>query len=739
MRYARFLFTVFAAFATPAFASGGEGASTELTARMTTLVIQLGIILFAARLGNMLFERLKMSGVLGELCAGILIGPYFLGGMQLPFSGFENGLFYLSESVRCGSSPISPELYGICSVASIILLFLVGIETDLKMFVRYSIAGSLVGISGVVVSFLFGNLLGIWLLPIVMPGTTFTPMHPACIFLGVMSTATSVSITARILSEQRKLDSPEGVTTLAAAVIDDVLGIVILAIGMGVASVEVAEHTTKLRWESIAMIAVKAIGIWLGSTIVGVVVSNKFSSGLKKLGSNTEIAVLSLAAALILGGLFEEAQLAMIIGAYVLGLALSRTDLSHMIREKLHALYVFMVPVFFAVMGMMVNVKMLVSPNMLLFGLIYTFGAIIAKLLGCGLPALLCNFNVRGALRIGVGMVPRGEVALIVAGIGRASGLLSDEIFGVAVMMTLITTVIAPPLLVAVYGSVKSGLTARGQSIQKSTSAPSLVYTFPNAEIVSMLLDKLLLCMTRDGYFTHALNREEGLYQARKDDIVISITITPTQITFDSPSDMISIIRVMMIEVVAEYEQTVSELRKLLDDERQMQITHQELVRIRKHEQMTRYLSPKTMYPALKGTTKEAIIHEMLMALVSEKILETAHFDETLKAVLHREEAMSTGLGHGIACPHARTDGVKKLIAALGIVRHGIDFNAMDKQPAYIVLLTLSPTDAAGPYMAFQAAALAALRHKGMFENMMNATTASSMYHTLCLRGAENE
>jgi Kef-type K+ transport system membrane component KefB len=171
MRYARFLFTVFAAFATPAFASGGEGASTELTARMTTLVIQLGIILFAARLGNMLFERLKMSGVLGELCAGILIGPYFLGGMQLPFSGFENGLFYLSESVRCGSSPISPELYGICSVASIILLFLVGIETDLKMFVRFSIAGSLVGISGVVVSFLFGNLLGIWLLPILLPAT----------------------------------------------------------------------------------------------------------------------------------------------------------------------------------------------------------------------------------------------------------------------------------------------------------------------------------------------------------------------------------------------------------------------------------------------------------------------------------------------------------------------------------------------------------------------------------------
>ncbi len=734
-------FVLFACYAIPTLASGGASSGSgeqviDLTTRMTTLVIQLGVILFAARLGNMLFERLKMPGVLGELCAGVLIGPSLLGGFALPIHGFENGLFYVAESIRIGGCPISPELYGICSVASIVLLFLVGIETDLKMFVRYSVAGSLVGVGGVVASFFVGDLMGVYLLPIVMPdsGASFTFVHPACVFLGVMSTATSVSITARILSEQKKMDSAEGVTTLAAAVIDDVLGIIVLAIGMSIAAVDSSGGGGKLRWESIAMIAVKSIGIWLGATVFGVIVSRKVSSGLKRLGSHTEVAILALAAALIIGGLFEEAHLAMIIGAYVLGLSLSRTDLSHMIREKLHGVYIFMVPVFFAVMGMMVNVKMMASKRVFLFGLVYTIGAILAKLIGCGLPALLCKFNLRGALRIGVGMVPRGEVALIVAGIGRASGLLSDEVFGVAVMMTLITTIAAPPMLVAVYKSVLSGLTKAGQARQKHGEAPPIIYTFPNEEIVAMLLEKLLSCLAREGFFTHTLNREEGLHQARKDDLIITVVTTPNMIKFDCPVDAVSVIRMLMIEVVAEYEQTVSELRKLLDDEKQLTISAEDLSHMRKHEAMTRYLSPKTMVPALKGRTKQAIVEELLDLLVQAG--ELADREEALAAVMKREEAMSTGLGHGLACPHARTDGVKQLVSAIGVVKEGIDYQSVDKQPVYVVLLTLSPVDSAGPYMAFQASALTALRREEVYPALLASKTPQEMHHIMCMRGA---
>jgi Kef-type K+ transport system membrane component KefB len=130
----------------------------DITHKMMMLVIQLGVILFAARLGNILFEKLKLPGVLGELSAGILIGPYLLGGIS--FHGFEHGLFPLfSESFA-----ISPELYGICTVASIVLLFMVGLETDIRLFMRYSIAGSLVGIGGVTVSFLLGNFASVILL-----------------------------------------------------------------------------------------------------------------------------------------------------------------------------------------------------------------------------------------------------------------------------------------------------------------------------------------------------------------------------------------------------------------------------------------------------------------------------------------------------------------------------------------------------------------------------------------------
>ncbi|NLF85016.1 MAG: cation:proton antiporter, partial [Lentisphaerae bacterium] len=311
---------------------GGEPEMPALAERMMLLVIQLGVILFAARIGGNLFERLRLPGVLGELCIGILIGPSLLGGIPIPWAeGFGQGLFHVSPLLGAGNTPVSPELYGICTLASVVLLFMVGLETDLKLLVRYALAGGLVGLGGVISSFAVGALLGMWLLPSIMGGRHFSFLDPACIFLGVMSTATSVSITARILSEKRKLDSPEGVTILAGAVIDDVLGIVVLAIGMGV--IGASGGGGAIDWGHIGWIAFKSLGIWLGATAVGILFAREIGRALKGAGGKAQIAILSLGLALIVAGLFEEAQLAMIIGAYVLGLSLSRTDISQVIRE----------------------------------------------------------------------------------------------------------------------------------------------------------------------------------------------------------------------------------------------------------------------------------------------------------------------------------------------------------------------------------------------------------------------
>ena len=199
---------LFCALPAAAWASSGGGEAPRTDRADDALVIQIGVILFAARLGNMAFEKLRLPGVLGELCAGIVIGPSLLGGVAVPWlPGFERGLFHVSELIRVTGTSVSPELYGFCSIASVVLLFLVGVETDLKLFTRYAVAGTLVGLGGVVFSFLAGDLLGMWLLPMLKPGH-YSFFDPGCIFLGVMSTATSVSITARILSERKKLETP---------------------------------------------------------------------------------------------------------------------------------------------------------------------------------------------------------------------------------------------------------------------------------------------------------------------------------------------------------------------------------------------------------------------------------------------------------------------------------------------------------------------------------------------------
>ena len=722
-----------AVVAFPSLATEAEGSgalAVSMAHRMMMLVLQLGAMLFAARLGNMVFDRMRLPGVLGELCAGIVIGPYALG--QFTFAGFPEGLFpefflKLADGGHELRFVVSPELYGICMLAAVILLFLVGLETDLKLFLRYSVVGSLVGLGGVLASFLSGNLLGVWLLPSIIPGT-FTVISPACIFLGVMSTATSVSITARILSEKKKMDSPEGVTILAGAVIDDVLGIIMLAIGMGVLAKAGASAASQVDWGSVGVIAAKSIGIWLAATIVGVLSARKIGMLLKGLGGHNEIAILALGLALIVSGLFEKAKLSMIIGSYVMGLSLSRTDISHMVREHLQPVFGLLVPVFFVVMGMMVDLQLLADPKILLFGLVYTATAVVAKMVGCGLPTFLCGFNARGALRVGVGMVPRGEVALIIAGIGLSAGFLSKEVFGIAVMMTLLTTMAAPPLLVAAFNRKGEGLRL-GKGKPVAADAPPVVYTFPNEEVASLLINSIMSSLHQEGFFAHALNLSEGLYQARKDESVISIRHAGNTISFEAPAQAEPLIRLLMIEVIVGFEQTLEELRKPLGAELHRELSDAELTNISKRQTLARYVSQEAMIPGLAGTTREEVIEGLIDVLARMGWVKDPA--AALSCALKREAAMSTGLRHGIACPHARTDSVDRLICAVGLTTRGVDFQALDEQPSRVIILTLCPSASAAPYMEFMSSAMAVLHEEQTLKELMACRTSGEMFRTL--------
>jgi fructose-specific phosphotransferase system IIA component len=666
---------------------------------MSELVLQLGIIIFMVRLGGRVVKRFGIPSVLGELLAGVLIGPYALGGIALP--GFPQGLFPPGE----GTLAVSPELYAFATVASIILLFASGLETDLGLFLRYSVAGGVIGIGGVLLSFSFGALTGMLLLHVPF-------IDPRCLFLGVLSTATSVGITARILSDQKKMDSPEGVTILAAAVFDDVLGIIALAVVLGIVAL-ITGGTGTLNAGSILGIAGKAFGVWLGFTALGLIFSKRLASFLKLFKHSFDFSVLALGLALLLAGFFEKQGLAMIIGAYIAGLSLSKTDIAAVIQERIHGLYEFFVPIFFAVMGMMVNVREIMTPPVLIFGLLYTASAVLSKVIGCGGPALLLGFNARGSLRIGTGMIPRGEVALIIAGIGLASGILDGRLFGVIIMMTLITTLAAPPLLSASLRIPGPGT----KKPVKGDDSAAAVWEFNSDEIADLVVDTLLKDLKAEGFYVQMMNIDDGLSQARKDDIALSITEEESTVTIETARADLPFVKTAVYEVILGLSDAIQKLKDSADP----QAMKRELADLegRSREDLLSLIEPECISLKLRGDTKEGVITELVDILAARGRLEDR--DMVLSDVLQREKTMSTGMQHGIALPHAKTDGVKDLAVAVGIKKEGIDFESLDGEKSRVFILVVSPRKTSGPHIQFLAAIGAVLNNEEVRRDLIAA------------------
>ena len=370
----------------------------------------------------------------------MVIGPFALGGVDIP------GLGPLFPAVHGGSSgefsiPLSEGLWSIAQVGAIILLFTAGLETNLRQFLRYAGPASLVAIGGLVLPF------GLGMAVTVAFGYADGLGDPRALFMGAILTATSIGISVRVLGDLRRLDTPEGVTILAAAVLDDVLGIIALTVVLGISL------TGELSVLSVGFVAAKTVGFWVVFTGVGILVAGRVSGLVEKFQVQGAAMGMALGLAFLGAALAESFGLAMIIGAFSVGLALSGTELAQLLEEPLSGVYAAVIPIFFAVMGAFVDVAALAG--VVGFGLAITAVAIVGKVAGSGAPALATGFNRRGAFRIGVGMLPRGEVALIMAGIGIGQGVIGPDLFGVAIMMTIITTVMAPLIL---SRSFKGGL-----------------------------------------------------------------------------------------------------------------------------------------------------------------------------------------------------------------------------------------------------------------------------------------
>ena len=410
------------------------------------IILGLAIMLLAAKIGGEIAERkFKQPGVLGELLAGVVISPFALG----PYLGFN--------VIPGEIMPISPEIDLIGQIGVVILLFLAGIETDVKQFMKFGKVAGLVAAGGVIVPF----LLGYFAILIFYTPPEGEPIQYVALFTGAILTATSVGITARVLKDLDRMNSEEGTTILAAAVIDDILGIIVLAMVIGVIGAATGvqqlnfidnawnEIIPKSTSTDIIWIVLKAAIFWGLILYLGLKYSEKISSVLSKFQTKGALMVIALVIGFLISYLAAYIGLALIIGAYAAGLALSASAYKEHLIEELTPVFNFLVPIFFVAMGMLVNIREAVTIAGL--GVLILVLAIIGKALGCGVVSYFSGFNYHGAMRVGTGMIPRGEVGLIVAYIGLSSGIIQQPIYVIAVVMSIVTTLITPPLLKSTF------------------------------------------------------------------------------------------------------------------------------------------------------------------------------------------------------------------------------------------------------------------------------------------------
>lgn len=376
----------------------------------TRVLLTLFVMLLAAKLLAELFERLRQPAVAGEILAGVIIGPGLLN-LAVP-----------SEAINI-----------LAEMGVIFLLFNVGLETKPTAIFKVGKQAALVAVLGVV-----APLLGGWLLMRLWGSTTIEAL-----FVGTAMVATSVGITARVLSGMGLLDAPTARIILGAAVIDDILGLLVLAVVASLAA-GVVDYLEILTTAGLA------IGFTIFVAAVGAPVLTRVAPGVDRLRAGHGMFVLGLVLCLGLSVAAAYIGIAAIIGSFLAGMALAEASEDHpRMHRQINGVTEFLVPFFLVNIGMQLRLDVFRSPSVIGLCILVTIIAVATKLLGCGLGAF--SLGAKRAAQVGMGMVPRGEVGIIVAQIGLGLAVIGPELFGVVLFMAVATTLIAPPFLKLLY------------------------------------------------------------------------------------------------------------------------------------------------------------------------------------------------------------------------------------------------------------------------------------------------
>ncbi len=379
-------------------------------------LLSIAIILLLTKFLGLVSGRIRLPQVVGALLAGIVLGPIAL------------------NLISLDSSPV---LSALSEIGVVVLMFSAGLETDIGEMKKCGLASMIIALCGVIVP-LVGGAAVAFAFGIADPTLQAGELLQD-VFVGVVLTATSVSITVETLKEMGKLSTRAGNAILGAALIDDVLGIIALTIITSLADPNV----------NIGITLLKILLFFVFAILVGVAMHYVLNIWMKRTTYNLRrYAIVSFAICLIFAYVAEEVfGVANITGAFVAGLVISGVSKTNYIERRINTLsYMLLSPIFFASIGLKVTLPGM-SANILIFSLVLLVVAVITKIVGCGLGAKMCKYTTSESVQIGIGMISRGEVALIVADKGLSLGLLSSSVFGPIVIMVMVTTIITPVLL----------------------------------------------------------------------------------------------------------------------------------------------------------------------------------------------------------------------------------------------------------------------------------------------------
>ena len=385
------------------------------------IMISLGILLFAAKLMAELFHRIKLPVVLGELLAGIIVGPFAIGGLPL-FNG--EPLVILDETVR-----------HIGEIAAVVILFVAGLHITPREFLRGGAASFTVGSIGVIVPFFVGYYVFV----------AFGLEALQSMLVATALTATSIAISIQVLTELGRMHSKEARLILGAAIVDDILAIAALS----VVTTMVQTGNVAPDIFEISFLILKILGIFAALLVGAAFIMPKILhvEKLKSKGSIEGIATASFFAA---AGIAAFVGLSPIVGAFAVGMAVASSRVIKQIEQYVEKLEIIFAPLFFAIIGAQVDLRGVNLEVLVLSGVIIAV-AIGTKLVGCGVPAMLFLKNRNKSMKVGIGMVSRGEVGLIVAGVGASAGVLSSNIYTTVIIMVAVTTIITPIWLKIAY------------------------------------------------------------------------------------------------------------------------------------------------------------------------------------------------------------------------------------------------------------------------------------------------